>query len=153
VLARTDVELLMVPLLRQLYGASRRSPNHLYMLQIVVLILSQVRGRRLPASPGRCCSRLCWTRARAHPFARPSAAPGWPPALQPPAQASGGAPPPAPLPLQDASFGASIHRVQLAGVPWYHERMLGPITLGSLVYVVLLRWAPQHLPHLPPPLL
>ncbi len=40
-LARTDVELLLLPVLRQLYSTSRRSPNHLYMLQIVVLILSQ----------------------------------------------------------------------------------------------------------------
>ncbi len=41
VLARTDVELLLLPMLRQLYSTSRRSPNHLYMLQIGVLILSQ----------------------------------------------------------------------------------------------------------------
>ncbi len=31
--------------------------------------------------------------------------------------------------------------MQLPGVPWYQERVLGPISLGSLVYVVLLRSA------------
>lgn len=34
VLVRSDVETLLVPLLRQLYGASKARPNHLYMLQV-----------------------------------------------------------------------------------------------------------------------
>jgi len=42
---------------------------------------------------------------------------------------------------QDTSFSHNIHKVHLAGaVPWYKERMLNKISLGSMVYVVLLRW-------------
>jgi hypothetical protein len=41
---------------------------------------------------------------------------------------------------QDTSFSHNIHKVTLSGaVPWYKERVLTRITLGSLVYVVLLR--------------
>lgn len=42
---------------------------------------------------------------------------------------------------QDTSFSHNIHKVHLTGaVPWYKERMLNKISLGSMVYVVLLRW-------------
>lgn len=41
---------------------------------------------------------------------------------------------------QDTSFSHNIHKVQLSGtVSWYRERVLTKISLGSLVYVVLLR--------------
>lgn len=36
-----DLDVLMVPLLQQLYAASSRTPSQLYMLLIVILILSQ----------------------------------------------------------------------------------------------------------------
>ena len=42
---------------------------------------------------------------------------------------------------QDTSFSHNIHKVHLPGaVPWSKERLLTRISLGSLVYVVLLRW-------------
>ncbi|GBG00571.1 hypothetical protein Rsub_13274 [Raphidocelis subcapitata] len=85
VLVRSDTETLLLPLLGALYGASAASANHLYMLQIVVLILSQ-----------------------------------------------------------DAAFSNNIHRVILPGAPWYRERPLGRVSLGSLVYTVLLRTAAQN---------
>lgn len=41
---------------------------------------------------------------------------------------------------QDTSFSHNIHKVLLPGtVSWYRERMLHKISLGSLVFVVLLR--------------
>uniref|UniRef100_A0A383WDY4 Dymeclin n=1 Tax=Tetradesmus obliquus TaxID=3088 RepID=A0A383WDY4_TETOB len=86
VLVRSDPETLLLPLLQQLYKANKRRANHLYMLQIIVLILSQ-----------------------------------------------------------DTSFSHNIHKVMLPGVvPWYRERVLSKISLGSLVAVVLLRTAHQN---------
>ncbi|KAF6251495.1 Dyggve-Melchior-Clausen syndrome protein-domain-containing protein [Scenedesmus sp. NREL 46B-D3] len=86
VLVRSDPETLLVPLLQQLYKADKRRANHLYMLQIIVLILSQ-----------------------------------------------------------DTSFSHNIHKVMLPGnVPWYRERVLSKVSLGSLVFVVLLRTAHQN---------
>ncbi|KAF6251815.1 Dymeclin [Scenedesmus sp. NREL 46B-D3] len=86
VLVRSDPETLLVPLLQQLYKADKRRANHLYMLQIIVLILSQ-----------------------------------------------------------DTSFSHNIHKVMLLGnVPWYRERVLSKVSLGSLVFVVLLRTAHQN---------
>eukprot|EP00877_Chromochloris_zofingiensis_P015055 jgi/Chrzof1/9803/Cz04g16070.t1 len=82
VLVRSDVETLLLPILQQLYGASKRCANHLYMLQIIILILSQ-----------------------------------------------------------DTSFSHNIHKITIASVPWYRERLLHRISLGSLVYIVLLRSA------------
>ncbi|KAI4342710.1 hypothetical protein MLD38_027301 [Melastoma candidum] len=41
VLVRTDVDTLLMPILETLYNASRRSSNHIYMLLIILLILSQ----------------------------------------------------------------------------------------------------------------
>lgn len=41
---------------------------------------------------------------------------------------------------QDTSFSHNIHKVMLPGsVSWYKERMLNRVSLGSLVFVVLLR--------------
>lgn len=41
---------------------------------------------------------------------------------------------------QDTSFSHNVHKVALRGpIPWYRERVLTHISLGSLVYVVLLR--------------
>uniref|UniRef100_A0A7N0ZW86 Dymeclin n=1 Tax=Kalanchoe fedtschenkoi TaxID=63787 RepID=A0A7N0ZW86_KALFE len=41
VLVRTDLDTLMMPILETLYNASKRTPNHIYMLLIILLILSQ----------------------------------------------------------------------------------------------------------------
>ncbi|KAG9133625.1 hypothetical protein Leryth_019459 [Lithospermum erythrorhizon] len=41
VLVRTDLDTLLVPLLETLYNASKRSSNHIYMVLIILLILSQ----------------------------------------------------------------------------------------------------------------
>lgn len=79
-LARTDLEALLLPLLQQLYSTPPALANQLYMLQIVLLILSQ-----------------------------------------------------------DASFARLVHQVQLPAVGWYKERGLYNVTLGSLIYIVLLR--------------
>jgi hypothetical protein len=41
---------------------------------------------------------------------------------------------------QDTSFSHNIHKVHLPGaVAWYKECLLNKVSLGSLVYVVLLR--------------
>jgi len=41
---------------------------------------------------------------------------------------------------QDTTFSHNIHKVVLPGaITWYTERVLNKISLGSLVYVVLLR--------------
>lgn len=86
VLVRSDPETLLLPVLQQLYQADKARANHLYMLQIIVLILSQ-----------------------------------------------------------DTSFSHNIHKVHLHGaVSWYKERLLTKISLGSLVYVVLLRTAHRN---------
>lgn len=39
--ARSDLETLLLPLLRMLYSAAGRAPSHLYMLLIILLILTQ----------------------------------------------------------------------------------------------------------------
>ncbi|KAL9687055.1 hypothetical protein QQ045_031451 [Rhodiola kirilowii] len=41
VLVRTDLDTLMMPILETLYNASKSTPNHIYMLLIILLILSQ----------------------------------------------------------------------------------------------------------------
>ncbi|XP_039130514.1 dymeclin [Dioscorea cayenensis subsp. rotundata] len=41
VLVRTDLDTLLMPILETLYNASKRTPNQIYMLLIVLLILSQ----------------------------------------------------------------------------------------------------------------
>jgi hypothetical protein len=76
----------LLPLLELLYGASRRSPNQIYMLLIILLILSQ-----------------------------------------------------------DASFNANVHKLMLPGVPWYRERLLPRISLGSLMVVILIRTVKYNL--------
>lgn len=86
VLVRSDIDRLIVPLLQQLYTATPRSPHHLYVLQIIVLILSQ-----------------------------------------------------------DEALSKSVHKLRLARVPWYTERQLHDVTLGSLLFVVLLRTALHNL--------
>lgn len=40
-MVRSDLDTLLMPLLRQLYDATRRAPSHMYMLLVIVLILSQ----------------------------------------------------------------------------------------------------------------
>lgn len=41
VLVRTDLDTLLMPILETLYNASRRTPNQIYMVLIILLILSQ----------------------------------------------------------------------------------------------------------------
>ncbi|XP_057785652.1 uncharacterized protein LOC131003189 [Salvia miltiorrhiza] len=41
ILVRTDLDTLLMPMLETLYNAPRRTPNHIYMVLIVLLILSQ----------------------------------------------------------------------------------------------------------------
>ncbi|PIN06670.1 Proteins containing regions of low-complexity [Handroanthus impetiginosus] len=41
VLVRTDMDTLLMPMLETLYNAPRRTPNHIYMVLIILLILSQ----------------------------------------------------------------------------------------------------------------
>ncbi|KDP40232.1 hypothetical protein JCGZ_02230 [Jatropha curcas] len=41
VLVRTDLDILLMPILETLYNASKRTPNHIYILLIILLILSQ----------------------------------------------------------------------------------------------------------------
>ncbi|KAJ6816971.1 dymeclin isoform X2 [Iris pallida] len=41
VLVRTDLDTLLMPILETLYNASKRTSNHIYMLLIILLILSQ----------------------------------------------------------------------------------------------------------------
>ncbi|KAK4782689.1 hypothetical protein SAY86_007063 [Trapa natans] len=41
VFVRTDLDTLLLPILETLYNASKKSPNHIYMLLIILLILSQ----------------------------------------------------------------------------------------------------------------
>ncbi|GBG64367.1 hypothetical protein CBR_g41568 [Chara braunii] len=40
---------------------------------------------------------------------------------------------------QDASFNANVHKLVLASVPWYRERLLLKISLGSLMVIILIR--------------
>ncbi|KAH0458107.1 hypothetical protein IEQ34_013422 [Dendrobium chrysotoxum] len=40
-LVRTDLDILLLPILETLYNASKRTPNQIYMLLIILLILSQ----------------------------------------------------------------------------------------------------------------
>ena len=40
-MVRSDLDTLLMPLLRQLYDATQRAPSHMYMLLVIVLILSQ----------------------------------------------------------------------------------------------------------------
>lgn len=40
---------------------------------------------------------------------------------------------------QDSSFNANIHKLILPTVPWYEERLLSKVPLGSLIIIVLIR--------------
>lgn len=81
VLSRTDLDALVLPLMRQLYGVDKLRPNQRYILLIVLLLVTQ-----------------------------------------------------------DASFSETAHkRVILPTVPWFRERILTDMSLGSLMFVMLLR--------------
>jgi len=83
VLTRTDVDVVLMPLLRGVYGtatAKAPPPARMYMLLIVLLILSQ-----------------------------------------------------------DSAFVAAAFAMQLPRVPWFRERLLGQISVGSLAVCVLCR--------------
>eukprot|EP00741_Cyanophora_paradoxa_P002013 tig00000525_g1952.t1 len=79
-LARTDLDTLIIPILKMLHGAANRKANQIYMLLIVLLILSQ-----------------------------------------------------------DASFSSSVHLVEIAAVPWFKDRILTQVSLGSLCVIILVR--------------
>nr|CAB3474419.1 unnamed protein product [Digitaria exilis] len=40
---------------------------------------------------------------------------------------------------QDSTFNASVHKLVLPAVPWYHERLMHQTSLGSLMIVILIR--------------
>mmetsp|Transcript_5021 Transcript_5021/g.7791 ORF Transcript_5021/g.7791 Transcript_5021/m.7791 type:complete len:774 (+) Transcript_5021:56-2377(+) len=80
VLARTDLDTLLLPLLHMLYNAQERKPNQIYMLLIILLILTQ-----------------------------------------------------------DAAFNATIHTLMIPSVPWFKERILQNVSLGSLAVIVFVR--------------
>uniref|UniRef100_S4RQQ8 Dymeclin n=1 Tax=Petromyzon marinus TaxID=7757 RepID=S4RQQ8_PETMA len=80
VLARTDTETLVLPILQTLYHAEQKNSHHVYMSLIVLLIMSE-----------------------------------------------------------DDAFNRSVHEVMLRHVPWYTERALSEISLGSLLILVVIR--------------
>jgi len=80
VLVRSDLDTIVLPLMEMLYNAVQRTPNQIYMILIILLILSQ-----------------------------------------------------------DPSFNANIHKVIVQAVPWYKERLLTKVSLGSLVVILLIR--------------
>lgn len=80
VLASSDVDLLVVPILKTLYHANERNNHHVYMSLIVLLILSE-----------------------------------------------------------DDLFNASVHDNMIKGIDWYGERILGEISLGGLLILVVIR--------------
>ncbi|CAI5467468.1 unnamed protein product [Closterium sp. Yama58-4] len=46
---------------------------------------------------------------------------------------------------QDASFNANVHKLILSSVPWYQERLLSRISLGSLMVIILIRTVKYNL--------
>lgn len=46
---------------------------------------------------------------------------------------------------QDSTFSASIHKLMLPNVPWYKERILHQISLGSLMVIILIRTVKYNL--------
>ncbi|XP_063939500.1 uncharacterized protein LOC108197248 isoform X2 [Daucus carota subsp. sativus] len=46
---------------------------------------------------------------------------------------------------QDSTFSASIHKLILPNVPWYEERILHQISLGSLMVIILIRTVKYNL--------
>ena len=54
---RSDVDTLLVPLLKQLHGSDSRTASQTYMLLIIVLILSQVRNSQVPTAA--CATLTC----------------------------------------------------------------------------------------------
>mmetsp|Transcript_59853 Transcript_59853/g.141599 ORF Transcript_59853/g.141599 Transcript_59853/m.141599 type:complete len:611 (-) Transcript_59853:827-2659(-) len=85
VLSRTDVDTLMIPLLRKLYSAGGGHQDHVYMLLILVLIFTQ-----------------------------------------------------------DAAFCANLHIHILPAVPWFQERTLHNMSVGSLLVVIFVRTIQSH---------
>ena len=80
VLASSDIDLLVVPLLKTLYCAHERNANHTYMSLIILLILSE-----------------------------------------------------------DELFNGYVHDNFVKDVDWYAERVLGEISLGGLIILVVIR--------------
>ena len=80
VLASSDIDLLVVPLLKTLYSANERNANHTYMSLIILLILSE-----------------------------------------------------------DELFNGYVHDNFVKDVDWYNERVLGEISLGGLIILVVIR--------------
>ena len=80
VLASSDIDLLVVPLLKTLYAANEKNNNHTYMSLIILLILSE-----------------------------------------------------------DELFNGYVHDNLVKDVEWYSERVLGEISLGGLIILVVIR--------------
>jgi len=80
VLASSDIDLLVVPLLKTLYSADERNNHHTYMSLIILLILSE-----------------------------------------------------------DEFFNGYVHDNVVKDVDWYGERVLGEISLGGLIILVVIR--------------
>ena len=80
VLASSDIDLLVVPLLKTLYSADERNNHHTYMSLIILLILSE-----------------------------------------------------------DEFFNGHVHDNVVKDVDWYGERVLGEISLGGLIILVVIR--------------
>ncbi|XP_078710916.1 dymeclin isoform X3 [Lampetra fluviatilis] len=92
VLARTDTETLVLPILQTLYHAEQKNSHHVYMSLIVLLIMSE-----------------------------------------------------------DDAFNCSVHEVMLRNVPWYTERALSEISLGSLLILVVIRTIQYNMTRTRPP--
>ena len=141
-MVRSDLDTLLMPLLRQLYNATRRAPSHMYMLLVIVLILSQDAAfaaavHKVTAPPSTAhhvavktacaaCNELSRSR-----LGFLSAMPGN--GLLNSVQHSG---------RLIADIDA---QVTVSSVPWYKERLLQKVSLGSLLMIVLLRTAHYNL--------
>lgn len=114
VYSKSDVDVLVIPLLHMLYREENLASNKVYMILVVLLILTQVSR---PASSHHRHLCICHhIIAAAHDG------------------------------LQDDAFSENVHRrLVLDSVPWFHERIIHDISLGSLIMTVLLRTMQRNL--------
>ncbi|XP_064387359.1 dymeclin-like isoform X2 [Halichondria panicea] len=89
IFSRSDIEQLVLPLLKQLHDHGNESSHHVYMLLIILLILSQ-----------------------------------------------------------DECFNKSIHEKIVPNVPWYVERRLAAVPLGSLMVMILIKTVQVNITHI-----
>lgn len=76
----TELDRLLLPLLKILYSSIEKGSNHVYMVLIIFIILSE-----------------------------------------------------------ETSFNEAIHKISVRGVPWYKDRILSEISLGSLTALIIIR--------------